>query len=550
VECAMTVAPQPTPIPVPDDFPVEWQSPEEAGFLWQWGNMHWPGPVSPLGMELTRRGLIPGLERGIKAIHTPITEVRVRQINTFCYTSLLPDFDAIPGAEERMQEAIRERGFNIYQRWLDDWLPEVEAANQRLLAFDYRGASNAELAALVDWVVATDFRMWEIHFELMPGFYLAPVFKEGCNRLLGLTGLEAYEMMQGGYNMSVESASKLWRLVHAAPPDVQQTIASLPAAESLQRLRNSQAGRRFLADLDRYILEYGWRTGSLDVNEPSWVEEPARAVDNARMLLRVAVDPEVEQQRGAERADAYAEQCRAKLAGEPEKLEEFNFLYQVVKQYPQMQENHNFHIDQKFRALLRLPFLEVGRRMVEAGLLGGARDVVYLQLDEIRGFLDGDRTSRTAAVAERRAELERWRTYVPPTFLGTQPAEMALDPFWSEFLGVPMEPSHDPKIVKGIGASRGAAQGTARVVRSLADTDRIEEGDILVCDMTTPAWTPLFAFLGGIVADSGGPLSHCAVLAREYGLPCVTGTIVGSRVIPDGVQVSIDGTQGIVRILS
>jgi phosphoenolpyruvate synthase/pyruvate phosphate dikinase len=68
--------------------------------------------------------------------------------------------------------------------------------------------------------------------------------------------------------------------------------------------------------------------------------------------------------------------------------------------------------------------------------------------------------------------------------------------------------------------------------------------------MTTPAWTPLFAFLGGIVADSGGPLSHCAVLAREYGLPCVTGTIVGTRVIPDGAQITIDGTQGVVRILN
>lgn len=546
----MTVAPQPTPIPVPDDFPVAWDAPEEAGFLWHWGNTHWPGPVTPLGMDLVRLAIIPGLEQGVKAIHTPISEVRVRRINTFCYQSMLPDLDAIPGAQERLQLAVRERGFTIYQRWLEEWQPEVEAANARLLAFDYRGATNAALAAFVDWTVAADVRMWQIHFELMPGFYLAPIFKEGCSRLLGLGGLDAYEMMQGGENMSVESASRLWRLIHGAPLAVQQAVASLPSAEALQRLRNSQAGRGFLADLDRYITAYGWRTGSLDINEPSWVEEPARAVDNARMLLRVAVDPEDEQRRGAERADARAEQCRAQLAGEPEKLEEFNLLYRVVKQYPQMQENHNFHIDQKFRALLRQPFLEVGRRMVAAGLLAEPRDVVLLQLDEVRGFLDGDRAPRTADAAERKAEMVRWQQRVPPSALGAQPAEMALDAFWSDFLGVPAEPSHDPKVVKGIGASRGTAQGTARVVRSLADADRVAEGDVLVCDMTTPAWTPLFAFLGGIVADSGGPLSHCAVLAREYGLPCVTGTIVGSRVIPDGVQVSIDGTQGIVRILS
>jgi len=179
-----------------------------------------------------------------------------------------------------------------------------------------------------------------------------------------------------------------------------------------------------------------------------------------------------------------------------------------------------------------------------------AGDIVYLSLDEIRAFLAGDATARQATVAERRAEMARWQAYVPPALLGTQPPDAALDAFWSDFLGVPVEPSRDPKVVKGIGAARGTATGTARVVRSLAETDRVQEGDILVCNMTTPAWTPLFAFLKGIVADSGGPLSHCAVVAREYGLPCVTGTVIGTRVIPDGALVTVDGTQGIVRILT
>jgi pyruvate,water dikinase len=390
--------------------------------------------------------------------------------------------------------------------------------------------------------------MWDIHFELMPGFYLAAVFKEGCARLLGLSKLEAYEMMQGGFNMSVEAASTLWRLAHAAPAEVKETVASLPAREALVRLRESDAGRAFLADLDRYIQEYGWRTGSLDVTEPSWVEEPVRAIENVRMLLKVNTDPEEDQRRGAERAAALADQARAKLADDPEKLAEFNFLCEVVKQYPMMQENHNFYIDQKYRALMRLPFLEVGRRMTERGLLAEPRDIVYLHLDEIRGFLAGDQTSQIATVAQRRAELDRWQAYVPPPFLGSQPPEVVEEPFWSDFFGVPVEPSRDPKVVKGTGASRGTATGTARVVKTLAEIGRVEEGDILVCDMTTPAWTPLFAFLGGVVADSGGMLSHCAVLAREYGMPCVTATIVGTRVIPDGAQITIDGTQGIVRI--
>jgi pyruvate,water dikinase len=331
---------------------------------------------------------------------------------------------------------------------------------------------------------------------------------------------------------------------------VQEAIRSLPSDQALARLQESGEGRAFLADLDRYTRQYGWRTGSLDVTEPSWVEEPARAIDNVRLMLRATTDPEEDQRRGAERAEALAEQYRAKLAGEPEKLAEFNFLYDVVKQYPMMQENHNFYIDQKYRALLRQPFLEVGRRMAARGIVADAQDIVYLPLDEIRAYFNGDGTSRIAAVAQRREEMERWQKYVPPPFLGAQPVDAPLDPFWSDFFGVPAEPSRDPKVVKGTGASRGTVTGTARVIRTLAEVDRIADGDILVCDMTTPAWTPLFAGLAGIVADSGGLLSHCAVLAREYGLPCVTGTIVGTRVIPDGAQITVDGTQGIVRILT
>src|SRR6266540_339513 len=102
----MTVMPQPIPIPVPDDFQVQWQSPEEETLLWQWANTHFPSPVSPLGMDLAELAIAPGMEKGVKAIGTPISEMRTRRINTFGYMTLIPDLDLIAGAEERMQAAI------------------------------------------------------------------------------------------------------------------------------------------------------------------------------------------------------------------------------------------------------------------------------------------------------------------------------------------------------------------------------------------------------------------------------------------------------------
>jgi pyruvate,water dikinase len=86
------------------------------------------------------------------------------------------------------------------------------------------------------------------------------------------------------------------------------------------------------------------------------------------------------------------------------------------------------------------------------------------------------------------------------------------------------------------------------VILDLADSDRLEGGDVLVCPSTAPPWTPLFAIAGAVVTDTGGVLSHTAIAAREYALPAVVGTGVATHRIPDGATVTVDGAQGIVRI--
>ena len=129
------------------------------------------------------------------------------------------------------------------------------------------------------------------------------------------------------------------------------------------------------------------------------------------------------------------------------------------------------------------------------------------------------------------------------------PADMPPDPVAAKFFGVGIMPSDNPKVITGHPVSAGSATGIARIVRSLDRAHKLTPGDILVCQMTMPAWTPLFAQVGAVVADSGGVLSHCAIVAREYGVPCVAGTVNGTSAIPDGARIHVDGTSGVVRVL-
>ncbi len=101
----------------------------------------------------------------------------------------------------------------------------------------------------------------------------------------------------------------------------------------------------------------------------------------------------------------------------------------------------------------------------------------------------------------------------------------------------------------GNAGSPGKVRGTARVVRSLAESHKLGVGEILVAQTTSPSWTPLFGTAAGIVTDTGGILSHCAVVAREYGIPAVVGTAVATSIITDGQTIEVDGDAGQVHLI-
>ena len=103
--------------------------------------------------------------------------------------------------------------------------------------------------------------------------------------------------------------------------------------------------------------------------------------------------------------------------------------------------------------------------------------------------------------------------------------------------------------LNGIGGSPGVVEGTARVVRTVADFDQVSEGDILVCQMANPAWVVLFTKISGLVTDTGGTTSHPAVLAREFGVPAVVGVSEATYRINTGDRIRVDGDAGSVDII-
>jgi pyruvate,water dikinase len=207
-------------------------------------------------------------------------------------------------------------------------------------------------------------------------------------------------------------------------------------------------------------------------------------------------------------------------------------------------DNAVFHF-QRVLALVRATFLEAGRRLVLAGHLEQADDVFYLERDEVWAGVDSFKTT----VMTRRTLRDQQKRLVPPPSIPP-----LADPIWGRDRMMKMTTSagvqerNAKRVLVGMPGSPGRAEGPARVIAGPDDFHRLQPGDVLVANTTTPVWTPLFNIASAVVTEVGGPFSHAAIVAREFGIPLVTGAIGATRVIADGAKIVVDGTAGIVAL--
>ena len=236
-----------------------------------------------------------------------------------------------------------------------------------------------------------------------------------------------------------------------------------------------------------------------------------------------------------------------------EALEEMRAANEINLRMAPLTPDHHFYIDQGANAHVRLVLVALGKKLVAAGALDAQDDVVYLKYNEFRVFMGNPAgMDARAIVAERKAEREKAYTFRPKEWIGTATKTQLAFPYLNLW-GFPdkfyRKESTVAGQINGLGGSPGVVEGIARVVLREDQFDDVRAGDILVCQMTNPAWVVLFTKIVGLVTDAGGTVSHPAVLSREFGIPAVVGTSVATQQIKNGDRVRINGTTGLVEIL-
>ncbi|GAB6030504.1 hypothetical protein CHUAL_007366 [Chamberlinius hualienensis] len=190
---------------------------------------------------------------------------------------------------------------------------------------------------------------------------------------------------------------------------------------------------------------------------------------------------------------------------------------------------------------LRLGYRRLGKLMVEEGLIPDANLILFLSLDEIDRLLK----TRSPLLIQRAKQRMRLHSYMDK--LKFEEMITGFPVPIDDNVKLPL--SDDAVEIKGYPVSQGIIEGRARVITSFHDVHTIQPGEILITYATDIGWSPYFPMLGGVVTEIGGLISHGAVVAREFGLPCVIGAQYATRVFQTGDMVLLDASKGTITKL-
>ncbi|HXX59972.1 MAG TPA: PEP-utilizing enzyme [Candidatus Sulfotelmatobacter sp.] len=562
-------------------FPVAWASEVEKGFFWVFDDLHCPHPISPMFFDIGGWWL--SCDHMFRRFGTPFAvDWLAKNVNGYVYTTAIPadpelridatEYSARYGARVPRDAAYAttigpylDSVLPVYGEHFADWWRErLRPEMERNFTFlegrldEADRLSLAEMACVLEDAIDIHDRHWKIHWmlnfaQLSATLNLRAVMERTRGSVdEGLLG----RLQNSAADRNWDSIEALWRMKNEVRDDAElRTAFGATGTGTIEpALRASERGRRFIAErVEPYQREFGWHAvWSHEFIYPTAREEMGPVLELVRGYLETDYDYPSAIEAMRRDIEQASREILEGLTGEA--LEAMRAANEVNLRMAPLTPDHHFYIDQGANAHVRLVLMAIGRKLVTDGRLEQPDDVMFLRYNELRALI-GSAAALDARglVATRRAERAAADALHPRDWVGTvTPSQLAF-PYLVNW-GYPerfyQRQSADEKRITGIAASPGTIEGLARVVRTVEEFDEVREGDILVCQMTNPAWVVLFTKIAGLVTDTGGLTSHPAVLSREFGIPAVIGTSIATHRIATGDRLRLDGSAGVVEILA
>jgi len=527
---------------------------------WNLDPVHFPRPVTRYWTEMHPEPFRRGTHEFMAYYGAPMGAMVSQYVHGFSYHTMQPaPDDEIPERFARAEEVCEQK---VWRRQLREWDETFKPAAIKT----HRELQSVDADALAgDGLVAYLTRCREHHSNMIfqhmrfTGSAMVPV-----GDLLAHLGAwtevapsDTLAMLRGAAPVSAGASGQLERLIDAITHD--GAARSLLDSDgdpgtTLTELRalDGDVG----AAMSEYLDLVGFRLlDGFDISGRYALELP----DALLRSIRLSVDGV----RGdTDEVDAHIAGIRSRVP--EEHRVEFDELLGEARLMYRLRDERGVFSDIWASGIMRRAVLAAGRRLEGEGHVHTAEHFIDAGFDEMCALVTGADGPSADELAHRFADRSSRSAKEAPATLGP-PAPPPPDPSGlppgvarlMRAIGIGMgelfgssEAPHEENRLRGLAASGGVYEGPARRVAGPTQFDRIVQGDVLVTESTTEAFNILLPLLGAIVTDSGGLLSHSAIVAREYGIPGVVGTRDATDRIPDGTRVRVDGDAGEVTVFA
>lgn len=517
-------------------FPERWTRDESAE--------RFPNPITPLTWDFTTEGFHESLAYSLHLMGFPpfagswfsvfdgyvYGNQTAVQLFTAAYHVSFDSLDEL--------RAIRQQLIDTY-RWIQE-LPAIWARDLdryllqlgQLAAVDLDGADDDDVWQHVRAIDALgrDYFRPNIAISIVHGVLHRTLYRLVAF-VYGVRAAERYDALTAFTELKTNLVNR----------DLHRLSEMIRADAALERLMQSTDRRRvwqeglleahpeFAAVFRRFIENHGHREVDFDTYVPTWSGLPWVVLENLRLMSMQPARHDPAERESELRAQQSAAQ-REFLAAVPEELRNFaDEIVRLARTYTALDDLEHYQTT-RLNPVSRAALIALGGRLVKRAALENAEDIFFLHKQTLERMMAGERIE-SAALAESQvnhAAYERQKRTPPPRV-------------WGEEVEVAPEGA-----LRGLAGSPGMAEGPVCRVFSVEDFARFVPGSVLVARTTNPAWTPLFYSAVAVITESGGPLSHGAVTAREVGIPAVMAVHGALSALRDGERVRVSGTQGVV----
>ncbi|NVM19808.1 MAG: hypothetical protein HWN80_19050 [Candidatus Lokiarchaeota archaeon] len=285
------------------------------------------------------------------------------------------------------------------------------------------------------------------------------------------------------------------------------------------------ADYKFTRDFKKFILKFGFlRDSGNDFSQPSWSETP-------QLMLKMVID-----YKGPKLKRAYEERFRIVKKYLFKSSYSKMILKRAIKYLDYRQTVTNLY--SYGYGLFRMFFLRISDLFVKKGLIKDRDDIFYMTFDEVKKVIENNEEALNVRnrLSKRKIEMIAYRDLQLPEII------------YGEVLPKPIDNAKIVNELQGVPTSKGFYIGPVKVVKGIMDMKKIKDGDIIAIPYSDVSWTPLFAKAKAVISESGGILSHCSIVAREYNIPAIV-SVIGATFLKDNTLIAVDAFKGKISIL-